>query len=181
MGLLEFILVVKGREAGLTLDRRKGGARCRRVLGLGLVLLPDPCVLVLRLQSILLTVSLCIHAVAMTTDEVEKHQRDERQQAECDQESRRAGPEEDALQPGSRQPAGRGLSRLFSSLLRRRSQGGSHAGDNKDEEQSKAPIADPEPELRAEGELAPDQHSVSSADAQVSGHTAHTCRELWEE
>lgn len=130
----------------------------------------------------------------MTTDEVEKHQREERQQAESDQESRRAVPVEEPLQSRSRHPAGRGLSRLFSSLLKRRSQCESDAGDNKDEEQSKAPIADPEPELRAEGEVAPDQHSVSSADAQVSlqqttqrprlhmkvfTHRSGTCRELW--
>lgn len=103
----------------------------------------------------------------MTTDEVEK-QKEERQQAESDQETRTAEPVEEQLQTHTRQPAGRGLSRLFSSLLKRRSQCESKDGDNKDEEESKAPIADPEPELRAEGEVAQDQHSVSSADAQVS-------------
>lgn len=103
----------------------------------------------------------------MTTDEVEK-QRDERQQAESDHETRTAVPVEEQLQSRNQQPVSRGLSRLFSSLLKRRSQCESNAGDNKDEEETKAPIADPEPELRAEGEVAHDQHSVSSADAQVS-------------
>lgn len=115
----------------------------------------------------MLTVSLSIHAVAMTTDEVETHQREQRQQAESDIETRTAVPVEEHLQPRSRH-SGRGLSRLFSSLLKRRSQCESDAGDNKDEEETKAPIADPEPELRAEGEAAQDQHSVSSAEAQVS-------------
>lgn len=105
----------------------------------------------------------------MTTDEVENHQREQRQQAESDIETRTAVPVEEPLQPRSRH-SGRGLSRLFSSLLKRRSQCESDAGDNKDEEETKAPIADPEPELRAEGEgeAAQDQHSVSSAEAQVS-------------
>lgn len=102
----------------------------------------------------------------MTTDEVEKHQRDERQQAEPDQEARRAPPGEQ-LQPGDRHPASRGLARLFSSLLKRRSQCESPAGDTQDEGQSKAPIADPEPGLRAEAE-AHEQQSLSSAEAQVS-------------
>lgn len=102
----------------------------------------------------------------MTTDEVENHQREQRQQGECDHETRTAVPVED-VQPRSRHSAGRGLSRLFSSFLKRRSQCDSDAGD-KDEEETKAPIADPEPELRAEGEVAHDQHSVSSAEAQVS-------------
>ncbi|XP_056875944.1 protein 4.1 isoform X2 [Takifugu flavidus] len=102
----------------------------------------------------------------MTTDEVENHQREQRQQAESDIETRTAVPVEEHLQPRSRH-SGRGLSRLFSSLLKRRSQCESDAGDNKDEEETKAPIADPEPELRAEGEAAQDQHSVSSAEAQV--------------
>uniref|UniRef100_H3CBX6 Protein 4.1 n=1 Tax=Tetraodon nigroviridis TaxID=99883 RepID=H3CBX6_TETNG len=68
----------------------------------------------------------------------------------------------------------RGLSRLLSSLLKRRSQCGSDAGDQQDQEQTKAPIADPEPELRAEGELAQDQRSVSSAEAQVHQQNVHT-------
>lgn len=105
----------------------------------------------------------------MTTDEVEKHQREEKQQAEPGHETRRAVPEEEALQPRSR-----GLSRLLSSLLKRRSQCGSDAGDQQDQEQTKAPIADPEPELRAEGELAQDQRSVSSAEAQVHQQNVHT-------
>lgn len=131
----------------------------------------------------MLTVLLSIHAVAMTTDEVENHQREQRQQAESAIETRTAVPVEEPLQPRSRH-SGRGLSRLFSSLLKRRSQCESDAGDKQDEEETKAPIADPEPELRAEGEAAQDQHSVSSAEAQVSlmwrgnetRRTPRTCR-----
>ncbi|XP_037650537.1 protein 4.1 isoform X13 [Sebastes umbrosus] len=106
----------------------------------------------------------------MTTDEAESHQKKPRQQEEAGQDARPPSPEEEQLRPRNRNSAGRGLSRLFSSFLKRRSQCESEAGekDNKEEEEeAKAPIADPEPELRAEGEVALDQHSVSSAEAQA--------------
>lgn len=111
----------------------------------------------------------------MTTDEAESHQTKPRQQEETGQDaSSRESPEEQ-LRLQNRNSAGRGLSRLFSSFLKRRSQCESDAGekDNKEEEEAKAPIADPEPELRTEGEVALDQHSVSSAEAQVSVNSAH--------
>ncbi|XP_059205897.1 protein 4.1 [Centropristis striata] len=105
----------------------------------------------------------------MTTDEAESHQKQPRQQEEAGQEARPPSPEKEQLQPRNRNSAGRGLSRLFSSFLKRRSQCESEAGekDDKEEEEAKAPIADPEPELRTEGEVALDQHSVSSAEAQA--------------
>uniref|UniRef100_UPI0037E7DA13 protein 4.1 isoform X2 n=1 Tax=Semicossyphus pulcher TaxID=241346 RepID=UPI0037E7DA13 len=107
----------------------------------------------------------------MTTDEAESHQKKPRQQEEAGQEARPPSPEEgEQLRPRNRNSAGRGLSRLFSSFLKRRSQCDSEGGEKEDkegEEEAKAPIADPEPELRTEGEVAPDQHSVSSAEAQA--------------
>lgn len=113
----------------------------------------------------------------MTTDEAESHQKKPRQQEEAGQDARPPSPEEEQLQPRNRNSAGRGLSRLFSSFLKRRSQCESEAGEkeDKEEEEAKAPIADPEPELRTEGEVALDQHSVSSAEAQVSLHAAYIC------
>ncbi|XP_041932454.1 protein 4.1 isoform X2 [Alosa sapidissima] len=84
------------------------------------------------------------------------------------------GEEEVQLRPRQRTSAGRGLSRLFSSFLKRRSQcsdgegaDGERARDARQDE-PKAPIADPEPELRAEGEgdAALDLHSLSSAENQ---------------
>lgn len=109
-------------------------------------------------------------AVAMTTDEAESHQKKPKQQEEGGQEPRPPSPEEDQLRPRNRNSAGRGLSRLFSSFLKRRSQCEGDAGDKdgKANEEAKAPIADPEPELRTEGEVAPDQHSVSSAEVQAA-------------
>lgn len=108
----------------------------------------------------------------MTTDEAESHQKKPRQQEEASQDARPPSPEEEQLRPRNRNSAGRGLSRLFSSFLKRRSQCESEAGEKeeKEEEEAKAPIADPEPELRTEGEVALDQHSVSSAEAQVRTH-----------
>ncbi|XP_071355848.1 protein 4.1 isoform X8 [Trachinotus anak] len=105
----------------------------------------------------------------MTTDEAESHQKKPRQQEEAGQDARPPSPEEEQLRPRNRNSAGRGLSRLFSSFLKRRSQCESEGGEkeDKEEEEAKAPIADPEPELRTEGEVALDQHSVSSAEAQV--------------
>lgn len=107
----------------------------------------------------------------MTTDEAESLQKKPRQQEETGQNPEPPSPEEEQLRPRNRNSAGRGLSRLFSSFLKRRSQCDSEAGEKEDnEEEAKAPIADPEPELRTEGEVALDQHSVSSAEAQVSRH-----------
>lgn len=116
-------------------------------------------------------------AVAMTTDEAESHQKKPKQQEEGGQEPRPPSPEEDQLRPRNRNSAGRGLSRLFSSFLKRRSQCEGDVGDKdgKANEEAKAPIADPEPELRTEGEVAPDQHSVSSADVQVRLHWTGLC------
>uniref|UniRef100_A0A3Q0R7U6 Protein 4.1 n=1 Tax=Amphilophus citrinellus TaxID=61819 RepID=A0A3Q0R7U6_AMPCI len=103
----------------------------------------------------------------MTTDEAESHQKKPRQQEEAGQDARPPTPEDEQLRPRNRNSAGRGLTRLFSSFLKRRSQCESEGGEkgNKEDE-AKAPIADPEPELKTEGEVALDQHSVSSAEAQ---------------
>uniref|UniRef100_A0A8C6PNB0 Protein 4.1 n=1 Tax=Nothobranchius furzeri TaxID=105023 RepID=A0A8C6PNB0_NOTFU len=108
-----------------------------------------------------------MRSIAMTTDEVESHQKPKKQE-EAAQDARPASPEDEQLQPINRNSAGRGLSRLFSSFLKRRSQCDSDGGErgDKGEEEGKAPIADPEPELKAEGETNVDQHSVSSAEAQ---------------
>ncbi|XP_068603245.1 protein 4.1 [Brachionichthys hirsutus] len=105
----------------------------------------------------------------MTTDEVESHQKKPRQQEQTGQDAGLPSAEQEHLQPRNRNSAGRGLSQLFSSFLRRRSQYGENAGENEGEdgEEAKAPIADPEPELRADGEVIVDQHSVSSAEAQA--------------
>ncbi|XP_077937368.1 protein 4.1 isoform X16 [Gasterosteus aculeatus] len=109
----------------------------------------------------------------MTTDEAESHQKKPSQQEEAGQDNRPPSPEEEQLRTRNRNSAGRGLSRLFSSFLKRRSQCESDAGEKDGkEEEAKAPIADPEPELRIEGEVAPDQHSVSSAEAQVENKEA---------
>ncbi|XP_077403895.1 protein 4.1-like isoform X1 [Vanacampus margaritifer] len=103
----------------------------------------------------------------MTTDEAESNQKKPRQQEEAGQDAKPSSPEEEHLRPRNRNSAGRGLSRLFSSFLKRRSQCESEGGE-KEEEEAKAPIADPEPELKIEGEVAHDQHSVSSAEAQAA-------------
>ncbi|XP_032392107.1 protein 4.1 isoform X11 [Etheostoma spectabile] len=107
----------------------------------------------------------------MTTDEAESHQKKPRPQEEAGQDAGPPpSPEEQPFRPRNRHSAGRGLSRLFSSFLKRRSQCDSEAGDKDDkevEEEAKAPIADPEPELRTEGEAALDQHSLSSAEPQA--------------
>uniref|UniRef100_A0A673Y8Y5 Protein 4.1 n=1 Tax=Salmo trutta TaxID=8032 RepID=A0A673Y8Y5_SALTR len=68
--------------------------------------------------------------------------------------------EEVQLRPRRRTSAGRGLSRLFSSFLKRRSQ------CEEDGEEPKAPIADCEPELKIEGDQNLDLHSLSSNEAQ---------------
>nr|XP_013998622.1 unnamed protein product [Salmo salar] len=78
--------------------------------------------------------------------------------------------EEVQLRPRQRTSAGRGLSRLFSSFLKRRSQcegdGGEKGEKGGDGEEAKAPIADCEPELRIEGDQNLDLHSLSSNEAQ---------------
>ncbi|XP_028453754.1 protein 4.1 isoform X2 [Perca flavescens] len=120
----------------------------------------------------------------MTTDEAESQQKKPRQQEEAGQDAGPPpSPEEQPFRPRNRNSAGRGLSRLFSSFLKRRSQCDSEAGDkdNKGEEEAKAPIADPEPELRTEGEAALDQHSVSSAELQVEKKEAEEEEEEEEE
>ncbi|XP_026144199.1 protein 4.1-like isoform X3 [Carassius auratus] len=85
----------------------------------------------------------------------------------------RGSEEEQELKPRQRTSAGRSLSRLFSSFLKRRSQCSDGEGaeterarDKGSQEEPKAPIADPEPELRIEGDVALDQHSISSAENQ---------------
>ncbi|XP_019119698.1 protein 4.1 isoform X3 [Larimichthys crocea] len=105
----------------------------------------------------------------MTTDETESHQKKPRQKEETGQDTR-PSPEEEQLRLHNHNSAGRGLSRLLSSFLKRRSQCEGEAGEKQEkeeEEEAKAPIADPEPELRTEGEVAVDQHSLSSAEAQA--------------
>ncbi|XP_051774954.1 protein 4.1 isoform X2 [Erpetoichthys calabaricus] len=94
---------------------------------------------------------------------------------------------EEQFKPRNRSSAGRGLSRLFSSFLKRRSQCSEGEGVDSEKEGSKtkenneilvdpeiqevevllkAPIADAEPELRTEGDPALDLHSLSSAETQ---------------
>ncbi|XP_073714087.1 protein 4.1 isoform X12 [Misgurnus anguillicaudatus] len=131
----------------------------------------------------------------MTTDEAEsvhKQQVCEQQQEEEDPAAQEPGPtdtvqdspsgislprvsseEEQQLKPRQRTSAGRGLSRLFSSFLKRRSQCSEGEGEETERtrekeghNEPKAPIADPEPELRLEGDVALDQHSISSAENQ---------------
>lgn len=108
----------------------------------------------------------------MTTDKAENHRKQPKQQEEMSQDVAPPAKEEEQVRHTKRNSAGHGLSRLFSSLLNWRSQCESDAGEKGEEEdeRAKAPIADPEPELRTEGEVALDQHSVSSAEAQVSLH-----------
>lgn len=131
----------------------------------------------------------------MTTDEAEsvhKKQVCEQHQDEEDPAAQELGPtdtaqespsgtslppggseEEQQLKPRQRTSAGRGLSRLFSSFLKRRSQCSEGEGVETERareeghDEPKAPIADPEPELRLEGDVALDQHSISSAENQV--------------
>ncbi|XP_072531559.1 protein 4.1 isoform X3 [Salminus brasiliensis] len=81
--------------------------------------------------------------------------------------------EELQLKPRQRTSAGRGLSRLFSSFLNRRSQCSEGEGSDAElaqesQDNPKAPIADPEPELRIEGDAAVDLHSISSAENQIT-------------
>ncbi|XP_045565423.1 protein 4.1 isoform X8 [Salmo salar] len=144
------------------------------------------------------TVSL-ICAIAMTTDEATENQHQKKpSQQEAEQlqatppdhgptESQAAttpttspqstgspsysSPQEEVqLRPRRRTSAGRGLSRLFSSFLKRRSQceedGGEKGEKGGDGEEPKAPIADCEPELKIEGDQNLDLHSLSSNEAQ---------------
>ncbi|XP_059899648.1 protein 4.1 isoform X4 [Gadus macrocephalus] len=126
----------------------------------------------------------------MTTDEAadsqqQKKKRGQRPAEEPEEGGRDHGPPAepgpapaapDPEEEAELRPRPRGLSRLFSSFLKRRSQHeeGGQAGGPGDSsaggKEPKAPIADPEPELKAEGEgegeVAADQRSVSSAEAQ---------------
>ncbi|XP_035292213.1 protein 4.1b isoform X3 [Anguilla anguilla] len=129
------------------------------------------------------TPSMVMCVAAMTTEaspvgEPESQPQSGRQEAEPVQDPPPPGPPaEPVLKPRTRTSAGRGLSRLFSSFLKRRSQcsdgegaeaepGPEEAGQ--EEELVKAPIADPEPELRTEGDHALDLHSLSSAETQAA-------------
>lgn len=102
----------------------------------------------------------------MTTDEAESQQKKPQQQQEEGGGATEEPEHEQLLRGRHRHSAGRGLSRLFNSFLKRRSQCDPPDQDSQaaqEEEEAKAPIADPEPELRAEGEqppVAPDQHSA---------------------
>ncbi|XP_076865795.1 protein 4.1 isoform X7 [Brachyhypopomus gauderio] len=127
----------------------------------------------------------------MTTDEAESVQQ-VREQQEEESEVQEPGPsetrqdrfsgsppsgseeEQQLRQRQQRASAGRGLSRLFSSFLKRRSQCSEEDGadperveEKEGQDDPKAPIADPEPELRIEGDTALDLHSISSAENQV--------------
>ncbi|XP_028819084.1 protein 4.1 isoform X5 [Denticeps clupeoides] len=122
--------------------------------------------------------------VAMTTDEAESQQKRACQQQEeaapdpgpsdprdgSPGASSRPPEDEQQLKPRTRTSAGRGLSRLFSSFLKRRSQCSEGEGADteraREKDEPKAPIADPEPELRIEGDAALDLHSLSSAEIQ---------------
>uniref|UniRef100_A0A3B3QMS3 Protein 4.1 n=1 Tax=Paramormyrops kingsleyae TaxID=1676925 RepID=A0A3B3QMS3_9TELE len=89
-------------------------------------------------------------------------------QPEADQQGQKGPrPQEPRAPPEEPPPkTSRGLPRLLSSFLKRRSQCTEPEGRPAPEDPSKAPIADPEPELRAVGDTALDLHSLSSADTQ---------------
>ncbi|XP_035287208.1 protein 4.1-like isoform X1 [Anguilla anguilla] len=119
----------------------------------------------------------------MTTDEAEKQKEQAQDPEPSPPQEAPAGhapgsPRDDPQpKPRSRTPAGRGLSRLLSSLLKRSS--GCPEGEGLEAERAdrdragqegaelKAPIADPEPELRIEGDPTLDQHSLSSGEIQL--------------
>lgn len=113
----------------------------------------------------------------MTTDETESRQDKPIKQEEVSHEVAPPSPdkEKEKERAAHRSSAGRGLSRLFSSFLNSRSQGDAHGGekDGRAEEGAKAPIADLEPELKAEGDGAQDQNAVSQ---RASHNTALHCR-----
>ncbi|XP_048849686.1 protein 4.1-like isoform X3 [Brienomyrus brachyistius] len=117
--------------------------------------------------------------VAMTTDEAEKQQRrnvrpspdqDRGPGGPSDQQDR-SSPEDQVPRPRTRGSGGRGLSRLFSSFRKQRSLCSEEERDGPGEQwetkELKAPIADPEPELRAEEDTALDLQSLSSAEIQL--------------
>uniref|UniRef100_A0A3Q4MZU9 Protein 4.1 n=1 Tax=Neolamprologus brichardi TaxID=32507 RepID=A0A3Q4MZU9_NEOBR len=118
--------------------------------------------------------------------EPENKQKAEAATSDPEGEQSTTSPEEEQLKPRTRTSAGKGLSRLFSSFLKRRSQcseeevfeaekskGKKEEKEVKEvkgpsEEQVKAPIAAPEPELKTEPDIeqAADQHSISSTEVQ---------------
>lgn len=118
--------------------------------------------------------------VAMTTDEAERQQRrnvrpspgqDRGPGGPPDQQDR-SSPEDQAPRPRTRGSGRRRLPRLFSSLRKQRSQCSEEERNGTGEQwatkELKAPIADPEPELRAEEDAALDLQSLSSAEIQVT-------------
>lgn len=122
----------------------------------------------------------------MTTDEAEKPKEQVQDPTPSPPQETPAGPapgspqEDPQLKPRSRNSAGRGLSRLFSSFLKRSSEGEGLPAQGAEREKAgqegvelKAPIAAPEPELRNEGDPALDQHSLSSGEIQVRLHPFH--------
>lgn len=120
-----------------------------------------------------LTLRLCpscsLTVVAMTTDETESHQDKPIKQEEVSHEVAPPSPDKEKERAANRSSTGRGLSRLFSSFLNSRSQGDAQGGekDDKAEEGAKAPIADPEPELKTEGDGAREQTAVSRSESAV--------------
>ncbi|XP_023659633.2 protein 4.1-like isoform X7 [Paramormyrops kingsleyae] len=117
--------------------------------------------------------------VAMTTDEAERQQRrnvrpspdqDRGPGGPPDQQDQ-SSPEDQVPRPRTRGSGGRGLSRLFSSFRKQRSQCSeeerNRPGEQWETKELKAPIADPEPELRAEEDTALDLQSLSSAEIQL--------------
>nr|XP_023698958.1 protein 4.1-like isoform X8 [Paramormyrops kingsleyae] len=112
-----------------------------------------------------------VTAPAMTTEVSVAGEAESQQQAgqpEADQQGQKGPrPQEPRAPPEEPPPkTSRGLPRLLSSFLKRRSQCTEPEGRPAPEDPSKAPIADPEPELRAVGDTALDLHSLSSADTQ---------------
>uniref|UniRef100_A0A8C7Y9J7 Protein 4.1 n=1 Tax=Oryzias sinensis TaxID=183150 RepID=A0A8C7Y9J7_9TELE len=129
---------------------------------------------------------------ATSEKEGESSKKAQEQDAEPGPADAATSPEEEQLKPRTRTSAGKGLSRLFSSFLKRRSQcsqdgegfepekrkeKGKSKGKKEEkevkstvEEQVKAPIAAPEPELKTEpeqdAEPTLDQQSVSSTETQ---------------
>uniref|UniRef100_A0A3B3T461 Protein 4.1 n=1 Tax=Paramormyrops kingsleyae TaxID=1676925 RepID=A0A3B3T461_9TELE len=117
----------------------------------------------------------------MTTDEAERQQRrnvrpspdqDRGPGGPPDQQDQ-SSPEDQVPRPRTRGSGGRGLSRLFSSFRKQRSQCSeeerNRPGEQWETKELKAPIADPEPELRAEEDTPLDLQSLSSAEIQVTG------------
>nr|XP_023659627.1 protein 4.1-like isoform X2 [Paramormyrops kingsleyae] len=117
--------------------------------------------------------------VAMTTDEAERQQRrnvrpspdqDRGPGGPPDQQDQ-SSPEDQVPRPRTRGSGGRGLSRLFSSFRKQRSQCSeeerNRPGEQWETKELKAPIADPEPELRAEEDTPLDLQSLSSAEIQL--------------